>query len=47
VKIRDKVYKKEEIKPIVVLSPINIYGKIAIRLMKFAGWLFIKTGNEY
>lgn len=37
---------KEKIKPIVVLNPINFFGKLATRLMRFASWLYVKTGND-
>jgi hypothetical protein len=37
---------KYGIKPIVILKPINFLGNVAVKLMRFAGWLFVKTGNE-
>lgn len=37
---------KYRVKPIVVVKPLNFMGKFAFRLMKFASWLFIKTGND-
>jgi hypothetical protein len=39
--------KGEVMKHIIILYPINIWGKIAFRLMRFAGWLFQVTGNKY
>ena len=38
--------KQIKVKPIVILKPVNFMGKFAFRLMKFASWLFIKTGND-
>ena len=42
------IYKSKQykVKPIVILKPVNFMGKVAVRLMKFASWLFIKTGND-
>jgi len=38
--------KQIKIKPIVILKPINFLGKVAVKLMRFASWLFVKTGND-
>lgn len=39
--------KEEKVRPIIILKPLNQWGRIAVKLIRFSSWLFIKTGNEY
>lgn len=39
--------KRYRVKPIIILNPINFWGRVAVSLIKFSGWLYQATGNEW
>lgn len=39
-----RIYK---VRPILVLNPINFWGRLAVKLIKFSGWFYEITGNKW
>lgn len=39
--------REEKIEQIIIVNPLNIWGKLAIKIIRLGGWLYDKTGNDW